>query len=70
MSGKWTGHRISHRRVSLIRILFSRTRGKMMMHMNVDESVGAKEKTVHSNVYDFGNEYLYLATVFIFLFNQ
>ena len=62
MSGIWTNHRINLR--SLTRVLFSGTKGKIVMDVNV------REHRVHSYVYDFGNEYLHLATVFIFLFNQ
>lgn len=63
MSGIETNHRIIPRRVSLMRVLFSRTRGKLVVDVNV------REDHVHSNMYDFGNEYLYVATAFI-LFNQ
>lgn len=43
LPGKWTKHRISHRRVSLIRVSILMTREKIVADVNVDESVGAKE---------------------------
>lgn len=45
-------------------VLLSRTRGKIVVGVNI------REDCVHSSVFDSGNEYLYIATAFIFLFNQ